>query len=243
MMNRFFIKHKLTLQDITRLSDSDSEFVINKLHLKEENFIEVETYEAIFLAVISDISNKSVEVEVLEQISEKEIKDSVDLTIIQSLVSKDKLHFLIEKSVEIGIDMIIPIESQYSLVKSSKAIKEYGLWKKIVSDAVEQSRNVKPTIIEKPIKLQDLSVSKNDNLLCLTTENVDTVPLKQYLSNSEIKKPFVIAIGPEKGWSSRDIDIFKEKGFKFVKLSGNILRTETSSLVIGSIVKYLKGEI
>lgn len=243
-MNRFFIKHKLTPQDITHLSDSDSEFVINKLHLKEENFIEVETYEAIFLAVISDISNNSVEIEVLEKISEKEIKDCVDLTIIQSLAGKDKFRFLIEKSVEIGIDMIIPVESQYSLVNRNKAIKEYGLWKKIVSDAVEQSRNIKPTIIEKPIKLQDLTVDKNQNLLCLTTENVgDILSLKQYLSNSDIKKPFVIAIGPEKGWSSKDIGIFKEKGFKFAKLSGNILRTETSGLVVGSIVKYLKGDL
>ncbi len=242
-MNRFFIKHKLTVQDVTHLSDSDSEFVINKLHLKEENFIEVETYEAVYLAVISDIAKNCVEVEVIEQISQKEIKDNVDITIIQSLIGKDKFNFLIEKSVEIGIDMIIPVESQYSLVKRSKAIKEYGLWKKIVSDAVEQSRNIKHTIIEKPTRLQDITVDKNQNLLCLTTENVDTVSLKQYISNSEIKKPFVIAIGPEKGWSSKDIDIFKEKGFKFVRLSGNILRTETGALVIGSILKYLKGEI
>ena len=105
------------------------------------------------------------------------------------------------------------------------------------------SRNIKPTIIEKPIYLRDLTIEKSDNLVCLTTENVDSVSLKEYLSSCEINKPFVIAIGPEKGWSSKDIEILKEKGFKFIRLSGNILRTETSSLVIGSIVKYLKGEI
>ena len=242
-MNRFFIKHKLTVNDITHLSDSDSEFVINKLNLKEENFIEVETYEAIYLAVISDISNKSVEIEILELISEKERRKSVDITIVQSLVGKEKISFVIEKSVEIGIDMIIPVESQYSHIKRNKGIKEYGLWKKIVNDAVEQSRNIKPTIIEKPIYLRDLTIEKSDNLVCLTTENVDSVSLKEYLSSCEINKPFVIAIGPEKGWSSKDIEILKEKGFKFIRLSGNILRTETSSLVIGSIVKYLKGEI
>jgi len=242
-MNRFFIKHKLTIQDVTNLSDSDSEFVINTLHLKRENFVEVETYEAIYIAVISDISNNSVEVEVLEKIGEKEIKDSVGVTIIQSLVGKEKMNFLIEKSVEIGIDMIFPVQSHYSLVNTNKAIKEYGLWKKIVRDAVEQSRNIKPTIIEKPIKLQELTLDSNQNLLCLTTENVDTISLSKYLSSVDINKPFVIAIGPEKGWSSKDIIFFKENGFNFIKLSGNILRTETSSLVIGSIVKYLKGEI
>ena len=53
-MNRFFIKHKLSIGDVTHLSDSDSEFVINNLKLKPENFIEVETYESIFLGVITD---------------------------------------------------------------------------------------------------------------------------------------------------------------------------------------------
>ena len=139
--------------------------------------------------------------------------------------------------------MIIPVESQYSHIKRNKAIKEYGLWKKIITDAVDQSRNVKPTIIEKPIYLRDLAIDKGDNLICLATENVKTLSLTKYLSNTDITKPFVIAVGPEKGWSSKDIEVLKEKDFKFVKLSGNILRTETSSLVIGSILKYLKGEI
>lgn len=242
-MNRFFIKHKLAVNDIAHLSDSDSEFVINKLSLKEENFVEVETYEAVFLAVISDISNNSVEVEIVEQIGKKERQDSVDITIVQSLVGEKIMNFIIEKSVEIGIDMIVPVESQYSHVKRNKAIKEYGLWKKIVTDAVDQSRNIKPTIIEKPIYLRDLVIDKGDNLICLTTENVETVSLTKYLSNTDITKPFVIAVGPEKGWSSKDIEVLKEKGFRSVKLSGNILRTETSSLVIGSILKYLKGEI
>jgi RsmE family RNA methyltransferase len=76
--------------------------------------------------------------------------------------------------------------------------------------------------------------------LCLATENVDT----QYLTDLKIEKqPTYIAIGPEKGWSSSDIEVFKNLDFTFVKLKGNILRTETAGLVIGSIVKYIKGEI
>ena len=49
--------------------------------------------------------------------------------------------------------------------------------------------------------------------------------------------------GPEKGWDISDLEIFKELDFEFIKLKGNILRTETTGLVIGSIIKYLKGEI
>ena len=129
------------------------------------------------------------------------------------------------------------------MVNKNKATKEYGLWKKIVNDAKEQSRNIKPTVIEKPIKLNTLEIGDIENRVCLATENVSSKRLNMYLKEIDIRKPFVVAIGPEKGWSSKDIEVFKRLDFKFVKLEGNILRTETAGLVIGSIIKYLKGEI
>lgn len=242
-MNRFFIKHKLSINDVTHLSDTDSELVINKLKLKPEHFIEIETYEALFLGIITDTRSKSVEVEILEKISEKKKKDIFDLTVAQSLIGKDKFNFFLEKSVEIGVDMIIPIESHYSTITRNKAIKEYGLWKKVIKDATEQSRNPKPTVIEKPIKLKDLDTKKYVNKICLSTENTKSVSLRTYLKDIDIKNPFLITIGPEKGWSSKDLTFFDDNGFTFINLEGNILRTETTGLVVSSIIKYLKGEI
>ncbi len=242
-MNRFFVKHKLSINDTLHLSDSDSELVINQHRLKPENFIEIETYEALFLGVITDISSSSVEVEIVERISEKEIPDTLDICLIQSLIGKEKFNFLLEKSVEIGVDMILPVESQYSTVTRNKALKEYGLWKKIVKDAVEQSRNTKPLIVEKPLKLQDLEITNSKNRICLSTENSNSVSLKKYLQGIDVKESFLIAIGPERGWSSKDLVFFEKNRFTFIKLEGNILRTETAGLVISSIIKYLKGEI
>ena len=208
-----------------------------------EDIVEIETYEAIYLGIVTDIGKNSVEVEIRELIKNKEKEDVFDITIIQSLTNKSKFNVFLEKAVEIGVDRIIPVESQYSLLNKNKANKEYGLWRKIVNDATEQSRNIKPTVIEKPINLNSLEINNIENKICLATENVSSKRLNIYLEEIDIKKPFVIAIGPEKGWSSKDIEIFKKLDFKFVKLQGNILRTETAGLVIGSIIKYLKGEI
>ncbi len=242
-MKRFFVGHKLEEGDITHLSDKDSSFAINTLKLNIEDVVEIENYQSIFLAIVTDIEKSSVEVEIREMIEEKNILDGIDITIIQSLSNDSKFNFFIEKSVEIGIDRIVPIESKYSLRSKNKAIKDYGLWRKIIKDAVEQSRTLKSTIIEKPIKITELAVDENSNKVCLATENVQTSSLSQYVKAVNIKKPFVIAIGPEKGWSESDIEIFKDLGFSFIKLEGNMLRTETAGLVIGSILKYLKGDI
>jgi len=245
-MQKFFVKHKLSVEDITHLSDSDSRNIIKKGELNIENYIEIETYEKRFLAQISDILPASVEIEIIEDLGKRETEHIPDITIIQSLSNDSKFTYFIEKSVEIGIERIIPVESKYSLKKRNKAIKDVGYWNKLVRDATEQSRNIFPTIIEKPLHIKELlnyNFPKDSLKICLSTEINSAEHLKNFLENIDIEKPIVIAVGPEKGWDISDLEIFKEIHFDFIKLRGNILRTETTGLVIGSIIKYLKGEI
>jgi len=245
-MQKFFVKHKLSVEDITYLSDSDSRNIIEEGKLKIEDYIEIETYERKFLAQISDILPASVEVQIVEDLGERESEHLPDITIIQSLSNDTKFNYFIEKSVEIGIEKIIPVESKYSLKKKNKAIKDTGYWNKLVRDATEQSRNIFPTIIERPLHIKELvnyNFSVDSLRICLATEVHDAKYLEDVLRNVDIKKPVMVAIGPEKGWDISDLEIFKELNFEFIKLKGNILRTETTGLVIGSIIKYLKGEI
>ncbi len=243
-MQKFFIRHKLTTGDITNLSDSDSELIIKEKFLNIEDIIEVETYEKLFYAQITDISKSSVEVEIIEERGERESEYVPSITIIQSLSNDSKFNYFIEKSVEIGIEKIIPIQSSYSLKSKPKAIRDQGHWNKLVKDATEQSRNIFPTIIERPMRIDELKKYPLEGIkLCLATESIDSKYLNEIVGDLDMSKAIYIAIGPEKGWSSSDIEVFKELDFSFVKLKGNILRTETTGLVIGSIIKYLKGEI
>jgi len=244
-MQKFFIPHKLKISDITHLSDSDSELAISQKSLDIEDLIEIETYEKIFLAQITDITKSSIEIEIVEKQGERIDKKQPTITIIQSISNDSKFNYFLEKSVEIGVERIVPVESSYSLKNRNKAIKTFGLWNKIIKDATEQSRTAYPPILEKPIKIKDLDKIElsNTTKICLATENVENEYLNKYLKNVNIDRNFVVAIGPEKGWSSSDVKIFKELNFDFVKLRGNILRTETAGLVITSILKYLKGEI
>lgn len=245
-MQNFFVRHKLTTGDVTHLSDSDSKLILQEKKLNLEDLLQIETYERIFLGQISDMENNSIEVEIIKDLGERKTEYIPSITIIQSLSNDSKFNYFIEKSVEIGVEKIIPVESKYSLRSKNKAIREYGFWNKLVRDATEQSRNTFPTIIEKPIYLKELSeknLSNNSLKLCLATEAIDSKFLEKILKDEDIRKPVYIAIGPEKGWHPTDIQIFKDLDFQFIKLKGNILRTETTGLVIGSIIKYLKGEI
>jgi 16S rRNA (uracil1498-N3)-methyltransferase len=247
-MKRFYVRHNLKPGDIAHLSDSDSQFVIADGEIKIESIIEIATLTELFLAQITFIDKSTVEVEILKKLSNiKEGNSPIfPLTIIQSISNDSKFNFFIEKSVEIGVSQIIAVESEYSLLNYKKAAKKLPLWNKIIADAAEQSRNPEPTRIVGPLNINELEKCVDKNTLrnavriCLATEQIDTVTFKQALKANPSQN-YVIAIGPEKGWSPSDIELFTKMNFKFARLGGNILRTETAGIVAASIINYLSS--
>ncbi len=243
-MKTFYIPHKLKVGDITHLADNDSEVVITNSILDIENLVKIESPDSVFNAIVTDISKSSVEVEILEKTGNRkdsEVKE--DVVLIQAISSENKFSYVLEKAVEIGVSRIIPVQSKYSTVDIKKFNKNIGLYEKIIADATEQSRNPHPTILDRAINISNLK-SMNldaDIKICLATEQVEVESLEDVLKNSF--KSSIIAVGPESGWSSSDLEVFNELNFRYVKLKGNILRTETAPLVMAPILKYRMGKI
>lgn len=253
-MQRFFIRHKVSPEDITHLSDTDSKFIIEQNLLEPESFIEVATVDELFLAQITYIDKNSVEIEIQKKLSnlEPEIKDvNGTITILQAISNDSKFNFFLEKSVELGVEKIIPIHSEYCLIDIKDAEKKEGLWRKVIADATEQSRNPNPPILFKTSELSNLpdfirlNTGARTLKICLATEQVVVKTLCETIkiSPENANTNFIVAIGPEKGWSLKDIEILKSNGFKFVSLGKNILRTETPGLVITSILKFLQQKL
>jgi 16S rRNA (uracil1498-N3)-methyltransferase len=246
-MKPFYIYHKLSLGDTAYLSDTTSDFIIEKQLYHLEDIVQVSSPNGIFHARIINIEKHSVEVEVIDQISNEIIGSTENngITLIQSVSGDSKFKFLIEKSVELGVERIIPVVSEYSLLTFKQALGKQHLWHTTIKDAIEQSRTKIQTAIEIPIRIEKLLEEDFSNSIdfCMTTEHTKTKSFAEILKDVKITKPFVIAIGPEKGWSASDLNIFKKSGFKFIELKGNILRTETAGIAISSIIQFLKGKI
>ncbi|KKR05624.1 MAG: hypothetical protein UT34_C0002G0131 [candidate division WS6 bacterium GW2011_GWF2_39_15] len=245
-MYRYYIPHELKIGDISHLADNDSSVALKK-GIKIEDIVEVETYTSVFQCVVTDISGKSIEIEVLEKIEDRKIaKQGGSLTIVQSISSEKKFGLFLEKIVEIGVTKIIPIVSEYTLEDEKDFSKNTGLWKKIIKDATDQSRNPYPPTLEEISTLSaiDNKIVESRIRIALSTEDVETKSLHQILANQDVKgSNIVVAIGPESGWSTKDLDVLKKMDFQFVRLEGNILRTETTALVISSIIKFVRGEV
>ena len=188
-------------------------------------------YQAIVIS-----TKKTYKVEVLSQ-QKNESESSLDLTLAQGIAKGEKMDFLIQKAVELGVTRIIPIQTERCVVrlKVDKVAKRIDHWQKIANHTCEQSGRSVIVDISLPQTLTELLNKPNHNGFVLhhrATENLQTM---------EKPSQATILIGPEGGMSDAEIKQAIEAGFQPLLLGKRVLRTETASLVAIANMQLLWG--
>jgi 16S rRNA (uracil1498-N3)-methyltransferase len=188
-------------------------------------------YQAIVIS-----TKKTYIVEVLSQ-QKNESESSLDLTLAQGIAKGEKMDFLIQKAVELGVSRIIPMQTEHCVVRlqAEKVAKRINHWQKIANHACGQSGRSVIVDISLPLTLTELLNKPNHNGFVLyhrATENLQTM---------EKPSKATILIGPEGGLSDAEIKQATNAGFQPLLLGKRILRTETASLVAIANMQLLWG--
>lgn len=193
-----------------------------------------------FIATISSQSKKNVEVEVKQSI-ERSAESNLKLHLGQVISRGDKMEFTIQKSVELGVDVITPLISERCGVKldQKRFEKKLAQWQKIAISACEQcGRNRIPSI--RPImSLENWCGEEYDglklNLHPRADYSINTLPTPV----EQVK----LLIGPEGGLSEAEIDMTQKYAFNDILLGPRVLRTETAALTAITALQVRFGDL
>ena len=243
-MPRFFVKANQVQNEIIKILGEDVNHIKNVLRKNIDSEIEIcnqDSGKAYHCKILS-IKDDEILCNILEEMKEKESRVKVD--IYQGLPKADKMEFIIQKSVELGVNSIIPVKMSRCIVKIDKKDEKKKLdrWNKISESAAKQcGRNfiseIKTMIDTKDIinlkdKYDEILVAyENEKENYIKNELIKLKKLKQELN-------LAIIIGPEGGLEEKDVMVLKENGAKIVSLGNRILRTETVALNILSVIMY-----
>ena len=160
------------------------------------------------------------------------------VSIAQSLVKEQKMDYILQKSTELGVYEIIPIYTERSIIKvKDKYDQKIERWKKVVKEASEQSKRFTLPYLNRIINLNELIKEKYDfKFVCSVNEKTKTI--KNVLSNVNINDTILFVIGPEGGFSEKEEKLLVDNGFQPITLGENVLRTETSSTFVLSVINY-----
>ena len=244
-MPRFFVKTEQINQPYIYIKNEDVNHIKNVLRKKVEDKIEVcnqETGDA-YLCEIEQLDDNEILTKIIEKLNETETNIKID--IYQGLPKAEKMELIIQKSVELGVNSIIPVSLKRCVVKleGKDQNKKIERWQKIAESAAKQcGRNIIPKI-ENIIKIKQFEeLSKNYDSLIVAYENEKEYTLKQEIqkikqSNKKELK-IAIVIGPEGASAEEETETLKNYGANIVTLGKRILRTETVALNILSILMY-----
>ena len=232
-MQRYFAKE---YNDKIILRDSDIHHIKNVMRMKIDDRIEVVFDKKLYICNID--SMEPLILSIIDIINE-ENKINLDVTVALGLVKEQKMDLILQKLTELGVNEIIPVNMERSIVKldDNKISKKMIRWNIICKEASEQSKRTSIPIIHDVINLKDLSKIDGDVRLVASTKEKDKL-LNCYLQNIDNCAKIVVVIGPEGGISDREEDYLIDNGYSPVSFGNLIFRVETACIYVASILNY-----
>ena len=248
-MPKFFVKEEQINNQKIKIQGTDVNHIKNVLREKigSELIICNEKTGQDYLCEIKEIKEENIICNIKEKLLNN-VESNIKVTIMQGLPKADKMELIIQKSVELGVNNIIPIEMKRCVVKlkDKDKIKKIERWQKISVVAAKQSgRNIIPEINQVENLKNICETFENYDIVLLAYENEKENTIKNELKqlkeknqnkNEDVK--IAILIGPEGGITEEEVEIARKKGAKIITLGKRILRTETVALNVLSIIMY-----
>lgn len=143
------------------------------------------------------------------------------LTVAFSLVKGSKPELVIQKLTEIGIDHIVVLAAERTIVKwdDAKVAKATERWNRIVREASMQSHRVCLPTVEGVVPAAEFLAESTARIAHFDGRPVDATDR-------------VVAIGPEGGWAPSELDVAGER----VSLGDTVLRAETAAICAGALL-------
>jgi len=193
-----------------------------------------------YTGVINRIDKKYVEVEIKQFIAH-EVESEVAISLAQGIARGDKMDVIVQKSVELGVQTIMPlITERCHFSKSSAQQKRLAHWQAVAISACEQcGRNRLPSITA-PIMFNEwIELAKADHCFVLSPYHAADMNFKNL---PEIKS-IILLVGSEGGLTDDEVHLAIHHQFSPLYLGPRILRTETASLAAISIIQAYLGDM
>lgn len=192
-----------------------------------------------YLATIVSADKRTVDVQV-ENFVPRDVESPLDITLVQGISRGERMDYTIQKAVELGVNRIVPVVTERSVVKLSgeRAAKKIGHWQGVAISACEQSgRNRVPEIEEIRSLSEWLGASFNGTALFLDPR------AEGGLGGLGPKTRVALLVGPEGGLSDAEERNAYSSGYVGLRLGPRVLRTETAGLAAVAVLQALWGDL
>lgn len=180
---------------------------------------------------------KRVLVEGIAPAEENTKLNALPIHLKMAILKGDAMEWVVEKAVELGVETLTPVITDYTVVQIQKKGAEAFVdrWQRIADQSLKQCGRLQRMKISLPAKLEDLFIQKENNLLWLDEKLAETALSKDHLNEvpliSNLTGGVSLLVGPEGGFSPAERERLLRLQLQRFHLGAIILRAETAALM------------
>ena len=193
-----------------------------------------------FDGVLETVTDRQVTVRISAS-RPSQAEPTLAVTLYQGLPKGDKMDWIIQKAVELGVTAVVPVATRRSVARlEGKADKKQERWQRIAAEAAGQcGRGMLPSV-ERPLSWSQ-ALSRLSGEPALVFYEGGGRPLRELVTPST--RRLSVFVGPEGGFDPEEIDAIRRQGGGVATLGPRILRCETAPLAALTLLVHLSGNM
>jgi 16S rRNA (uracil1498-N3)-methyltransferase len=247
-MRRFFVEDVPGENGLISLTGKEANHIRNVLRMKRgDTLIVMDGKGHLFEAIIEELHHKGARVKIIKGLPAP-APSPVEIHLAQALIKSHPMDSLIRMATELGIGSITPFASQRTVarIRPEHLSRKMDHWEEIMKAACKQSGRPNLPALNPPLPFEELignAPQHQGTLKVLLWEAEKEDDLKGLLRSVRQLPRIVAIVGPEGGFTPREIRIARDAEFRIVSLGSRILRSETAAITLLSIIQYEWGDL
>jgi 16S rRNA (uracil1498-N3)-methyltransferase len=245
-MHRFFVQPEKITGDQVVLQGSDVSHIRTVLRLQAGDRIHVlDGLGKRYLVQLTEVNPRAVHGRV-ESKEDYQTESPVNIQMGAALLKGNKFDPVLRKSVELGVCGVTPLNTERCVIRAqrSEAEKKTARWQRIAREAARQSgRSHLPEVSSSIQNVEEFCQANQKAEIKLVFWEEEEACRLNDVSPTSNPKSIAFLTGPEGGFSQEEIETAQRYGFQSITLGPRILRAETVSIVVLSLLQSRWGDL
>lgn len=227
-----------------RITGPDAHHLTRVLRVEPGQQFEISDNHSVYLAEVESARKDLVSFAIQQRLEASE--PDVRTILLAALVRFERFEWIIEKATELGVEQIVPLETERTEKGLAKAaVKRAARWNRIAREASEQSRRARlPEIHSAAGLAKALGIEADYHYLLEEAQNAGSPMLSVLPALRRSGDSVALLLGPEGGWTDRERElIVAGAGWRAVSLGRQILRAETAAIAALAIINAAWGAV